>query len=170
MNPLAIIDSLGNAQLSNIENVQQDIMNQVGTISKENGYRMDVARVSNLFLDIKTLMLTKPVVSVLIGNEDVKVEDSGVTLWNSESQFHLIGYCRQEDANALLHDLLKVVVSMVIQDIVQTSYRWVIPVSEDRPERIKIFRFEFATDNSGWVEISFPVEIKNQAADFQPRT
>jgi len=153
--------------ISCIENVRNQIATQVDTIQKSAGYRSDVKLVTYLVKDVKT-MTNFPGVSVLIGNESTYAEDAALSSWRSISTMKLLGYCRQEDADALIHDLLRIITPMCVTKIVDSNVRWTIPVTEDGVDRIKIYRFEFATEKVGWIGIEFPVILIDQEKDFLP--
>ena len=168
MPPLATVETLKAPGLSNIEVVRQYFIDQCATISKENGYRTDLKFISYLFYDIKALEMQLPAVSVLLNAGSIHCKSTNGKNWASSESITLLGYVSQADADGLLLDLVQQVTAAVLAQSDNDATKWVVCVREADPGEIKTMRFIQNTDKSGWIAVTFPVDIIAQNMTLTP--
>ncbi len=117
--------------ISRVEEMQDDLIALVATINNTTTFRVKVNETFEKFVDISSVE-NMPAVAVVLGDETFqgtgnKHGDRWLRhIFDSYVNVSFIGYCMQSDAEALLHELKKIVATNAIANVNDSTNKWYI--------------------------------------------
>jgi hypothetical protein len=145
--------------MSRLEDYRDLLVTSCQGITSGNGFRTDVKNVSTAFLDINSLSVF-PQISVLVTEERLNSINSTKTIWNSEVDTMLLGYCKSPEMEALAADLKAIMVTLAPENVNDASNRWIIKTND--VGAVTVYRDFVPNSDKGWVGIKFTARIMYQ--------
>jgi hypothetical protein len=164
---------------SRVEDARDAIIAELQNISTTNGYRTTPNQVINAIRPLDAVR-TFPEIGVEIGDEVIVPKDDNRGVFDSEVDVHIVGICEAntdtgddndnlgDAAEALLHDIKRIVGSLTLQWVNRSPNRWHI----NRKRPIACFRVMGLGPRrtKGMVGVTFQIQIRAQDEQFADPT
>lgn len=151
--------------ISNDESVQDALVTACQGITAAADYRTTVQNVYEYFKDPDAVNAL-PSVAVLLGAEKMISQDTTKAVWNTQMDVMLLGYTRNDAAEALLHDLKRVAVAQSLANLTGAAPRWQILTNASGQAELVISRVPWEDEGKVLVSVAFTVRIFSQTATF----
>lgn len=164
--------------MANTDSILNDLITKLSTISTASGYNFTPAYVGKVVKDMYEIS-DFPQISVMVGNSEIKSEDSVGSVFREEMIIYVVGYVNAStdigesgtlttQAENLISDIKKAISSFINTNINSASsgYSGGSYFIDIHNTPIKIFRFLDDKNNLGMITLNFKVVSYRRDTDF----